>query len=55
MGKNHIHLSHFMRKPLFGVSDQVRKQTDLYKKLQTMAIERLAISDLGSREIVLSM
>ena len=47
-----IHMSLVVRKPVFGVSDQVRHKPGC---TATEDGYRLEISDLGSRGIVLSM
>ena len=50
--KIRVNMSLVVRKPVFGVSDQVRHKPG---STATEAGERLEISDLGSRGIVLSV
>ena len=50
--RSKAHMSHVARKPVFGFSDQVRQKQGC---TATEDDQRLEISDLGSRGIVLSM
>ena len=46
-----LHMSHIMRKPVFGVSDQVRLKQGCSASEASKSLE---ISDLASRGIILS-